>query len=404
MSRLSANGTIPPASVADTPDMSDDPAQRDDLHDGDDGAERSAGDPQGEPAAHDAPAEAGEERAGLLAGLGIVGFFGIFVVGWTALTVTVTSLVVSSALNQLRAEDFPTVTGRILESRVETHRDSEGDLTYHAELRYVYEVDGTRHESDRYRYGLLGMSTRGHAQRIVDRHPPDSEVEVFYDPNDPAEALLHPGIEGQDLVLGLFLTPFNVVMLIMLYVVGTVALHRVRPPVAAGVRLQETGRRTRFRIVSMPPILSGLLAIAGVTFASIFPVLFTAGFDPPIHVVAIIWGVALGIGLAVWARGTVAIAFGEKDLVIDHDAGTLRLPKTFGRKRFVEVPLADVAGIRLTTRVMKNNEGASTRKHRAVVAYVDDNGETQEAAIRESTSRGKVRDFVTALRERLAPA
>jgi hypothetical protein len=60
-------------------------------------------------------------------------------------------------------------------------------------IRYRYRIGGQDHESDGIRVGGQPMTTRVLAGKLVARYPVGAHVDVFVDPNNPAEALLEPG-------------------------------------------------------------------------------------------------------------------------------------------------------------------------------------------------------------------
>ncbi|MHC4588421.1 MAG: DUF3592 domain-containing protein, partial [Planctomycetota bacterium] len=141
------------------------------------------------------------------------GFMLVFTLFWSGIVSVFDGFLIYGGVRQARAESFPTVEGRITRSEITTHRDSEGGTTFGADIAFTYRVDGTAYTSDRYRYGEMSSSDSSVASGVVRAHPVGANVRVFYNPRDPADAILMPGIAGQDVMLGLFLTPFNVVML-----------------------------------------------------------------------------------------------------------------------------------------------------------------------------------------------
>jgi hypothetical protein len=98
---------------------------------------------------------------------------------------------------------WPTTEGQIVRSEVVTtqqhHRRpsrSRGDYSvtmYVPRIVYSYEVGGHRYESDN-----VGWSTSSNrasvAEKQVRRHPLQSRVRVFHDPDDPAQATLSPSV------------------------------------------------------------------------------------------------------------------------------------------------------------------------------------------------------------------
>lgn len=92
---------------------------------------------------------------------------------------------------------WPTSPGKVLSSSVVEKRDSEGDLFYHAEVVYEFNVNNTTFSGKRISYGDYGTSNPSHAQEIVNRYPQDTNVTVSYMPNNPKECLLEVGVKGR---------------------------------------------------------------------------------------------------------------------------------------------------------------------------------------------------------------
>lgn len=106
----------------------------------------------------------------------------------------------------MRAKNWPTVQGKVVNSRVTTSvsRDSDGDLstTYGAEIDYRYEVDGYEYSGDRRSFADYSSSNKRRAEKIVARFASGADVPVYYSPDDPQKSVLEPGI---NLVSVLFL-------------------------------------------------------------------------------------------------------------------------------------------------------------------------------------------------------
>jgi len=90
---------------------------------------------------------------------------------------------------------WPSVMGRVLESRIieSSSTDSDGDssTTYRPHVRYEYEVMGNVYANDKVHAGMV-VSTSNYkkSQETAARYPIDSAVRVFFNPENPAEAVL----------------------------------------------------------------------------------------------------------------------------------------------------------------------------------------------------------------------
>lgn len=87
---------------------------------------------------------------------------------------------------------WPTVRGRITESRIETRRKPS---SIRPRVRYEYEVEGRRYASTKIVAGDIG-SGRDQAHRLHKLYSVGTEVDVFYKPDQPAIAVLQPGQNG----------------------------------------------------------------------------------------------------------------------------------------------------------------------------------------------------------------
>jgi hypothetical protein len=78
-----------------------------------------------------------------------------------------------------------------------------GDSTsYYAVVLYEYVVNGQRYQSNRIRFGLeVGSGWTGMAQKVVDKYPAGSVVQVYYNPADPTDAVLERSAETSNRIL-----------------------------------------------------------------------------------------------------------------------------------------------------------------------------------------------------------
>ncbi len=93
------------------------------------------------------------------------------------------------------AEDWPTVVGRVEESKVDSRsetRDGRRTTMYSADVLYGYEVDGKKYQANDVRPGGIRSSSsrESEAQMEASKYPKGSAVTVHYDPDDPSDACL----------------------------------------------------------------------------------------------------------------------------------------------------------------------------------------------------------------------
>jgi hypothetical protein len=97
---------------------------------------------------------------------------------------------------------WPTVQGQIVRSEVAQHRDSDGDQMYNPVIDYSYTVNNQSYGGSQVTIMDGSTSVRSLVQDTVKRYPSGTAVTVYYDPDDPANAVLEPGLKGGVLLLG----------------------------------------------------------------------------------------------------------------------------------------------------------------------------------------------------------
>jgi hypothetical protein len=253
------------------------------------------------------------------------------------------------AYRQIRALRYDTTTGVVTASTVKEHESTDrrggSQHTSSAAVTYQYPVAGKAYSGDRLRYAQ-GSSDDDSAWQIVREYPVGRRVPVYYCPEDPADSLLHPGLEGFDLFIAMFLLPFNLVPagVFALVVSRTwgccVGYHQ------SGVKTWDDGFMVRVRLPRATPLCIAFLATGIVAFLAIFPVVFfCGGFHPSKSVMYCVWPLVVGSFPLGYVVATWRQSRGGCDLVIDTTAGKVLLPRTFGRMCRVQVPLHELTSI-----------------------------------------------------------
>jgi hypothetical protein len=96
-----------------------------------------------------------------------------------------------------RARNWPSVTGKIVKSEVESYikRDNGRDRTWFSPLvEYVYRVNGREYRSRQIRFSMTVSGGEAFARKEAARYPAGAEVVVHYDPENFSNAALEgPG-------------------------------------------------------------------------------------------------------------------------------------------------------------------------------------------------------------------
>ena len=111
-------------------------------------------------------------------------------------------LLIVGIVNQRKAQTsqgWPTVPGRITSSKLVTHMDSDDDgsssIMYEPAVDYVYVIAGQQYIGRRVSFGANRFDQR-HAEQILQRYVQGATVNVYYDPNNPSEAVLETKSSG----------------------------------------------------------------------------------------------------------------------------------------------------------------------------------------------------------------
>ncbi|MCY1018207.1 DUF3592 domain-containing protein [Pyxidicoccus sp. MSG2] len=131
----------------------------------------------------------------------ILGVVGLGVLVWGFLRMRQTA----------RTKNWPTTQGTIRSSTVtsreapslkqeESYDDDapkpKPQVLYRPRVEYTYTVDGQSYTGTALGRDVVEVSSQQHAQTHAARYVPRAPVTVFYDPNDPGQALLEPGVQA----------------------------------------------------------------------------------------------------------------------------------------------------------------------------------------------------------------
>ena len=232
--------------------------------------------------------------------------------------------------------------------------------------------------------------------------PAGTPVTVYYDPRDPADSCLRPGLEGSDLFKFIFITPFNVIMIIGWFYVGSMLRARQRP--AGGLKIREGDFETPVRVMGIPPGIAALLTAFALAFVLTFAVGFSRyGFHPPLEMMIGVWCLILLAAVGAAWYTSRRLASGRYDLVIRQDDKELILPAVLGRREPLTVHFADIAGVKVEQQTKKTS-GRTTTKYMACLVIRCGDDPVQREAVAEWYQPEPAKQFVRWMREQLGLA
>lgn len=325
-------------------------------------------------------------------------FMGVFGLFWSSMTIAFDCIIVSTTWNQLAALSYPTAPGEIISSKIaKNDGDSQG-----IEIRYKFNVGGKEFTGDKYRYGET-RSNDGWAKEVVAKHSPKTPVTVFYNPRDPSDAVLMPGIEGVDLFLPMFMTPFNMVMLGIWAAVWQSARDKRKSLAdAGGLPIEDRGVDVRVRMAENSPLIYACVGISAAAFVMVFVIGFSFGSHAPLAVMMAVWVVILAIGAGVYIRSARPLWNGSQDLTLNLTRGIVTLPATFGRKEVIEVKFADITGVAVNVDSGQGRQTEPFFKHEVTLYWRNDRGSTDSAQLYSFFAPNRAESFAEWLRKKIA--
>jgi hypothetical protein len=275
----------------------------------------------------------------------------LLLVCWTGLVGAGTYALLETTVRQHLALKFPTTQGRIIRSEVGKGASSRRGV----EIEYNYTVDGRGHTGHRYRYDDHNAALEWDV--TVEEYPPWSSQTVYYNPANPEDSLLQPGINGADWLLLLFALPLNVLSYILWSVMIRRLQEKARIRSAGGVRIFKQPGETRVSLAETSALAAGLYGSAAAAFIAAFPVVISSGFEPTVPFMMVTWTVVLAVGLAAFVWRAARNMSGIYDLRINQASQTVTLPQTAERQHRLSVARREISGVSMQRRVTKSPSG-----------------------------------------------
>ena len=305
---------------------------------------------------------------------------------------------IQALILQHQAESFAQVQGEVLASEVTITHGSKGAVYYHVHITYRYSVDGfNSYTGRRYRYDGHPTDAAG-AHAAVQAHPPHAMVTVYYNPANPADTVLSPGVDDRDVMQLFIMTPIILLFLWLLYRAGAqTGWPWSGVAVAGGVKLIEGDRMvTRVRLPKYPAWLLELLTVG--ILLEVAAILMACGIPagPPLAAGGeLLLGVVL-VGAAVYGWQRQKIASGRQDLVIDEGARTFELPLTYKRRERRPLPISQIKAVTLEKVPHRGRYGSVTYTYAPTLQLQDDTSERLT-----DLPQSRAESFASWLREKL---
>jgi hypothetical protein len=273
---------------------------------------------------------------------------------WTGVLGAGDYVVLETSARQFRAGGFATTVGEITRSELGRGAVRERGIN----IGYNYSVNNMGYLGSQYRYDERNGALDYRA--ITNAFPRGSKQTVFYNPANPVDSVLSPGLDGCDLLLALFAVPLNVVTCAV-WVAAVRANRAKRRPghlaPAGGVRILRQPGETRVRLTEFSPWAAGFFGLAAVGCAAAMLVVLTHGFAPSPGLVATAFLMVAAVGVAAYLWTAQRHRSGRHDLRIRDASQTLVLPPADGRKGPLLVPRGEIVAVSMHRRVSDSPSG-----------------------------------------------
>ncbi len=88
------------------------------------------------------------------------------------------------------SEHWPLTMGKVIDQHIDVASTRGGGLEYRPRIKYCYTVDGRTHVSSTIRNPPIDFNSRQEANKFVSKYQENSQIVVYYDPENPKFACL----------------------------------------------------------------------------------------------------------------------------------------------------------------------------------------------------------------------
>ena len=119
------------------------------------------------------------------------------------------------------SQTWPSVPGVVTVAELGKQISNNGNdsTSYRADISYDYVVDDTSYINSAIQFGQVSSSDPSVARAVLKRYEVGKRVDVYYNPANPAQAVLEPGMRGSTWFLPIFGAIFLLAGLLFTYLV-----------------------------------------------------------------------------------------------------------------------------------------------------------------------------------------
>jgi hypothetical protein len=120
----------------------------------------------------------------------VFGFFILLLSGWFVFSAM-------GVVKSLQSLSWPHTQGTVLSTDIKKVPSSKGPTKYSPVIRYLFTMDTIEYSSDKYSR-TIARGTMDWAKQIIDKHPVNSKIKVYYKPKNPEISILKTGLQSDD--------------------------------------------------------------------------------------------------------------------------------------------------------------------------------------------------------------
>lgn len=92
--------------------------------------------------------------------------------------------------------NYEKTTATVVDGRIGTAIGGDGKMSFIPVIAYRYQVNGQEYINDRFTQNPVGRRQQGAVQKILNKYPSNSTIDIFYNPNNPSESFVQKGFGG----------------------------------------------------------------------------------------------------------------------------------------------------------------------------------------------------------------
>jgi|GEM_PF-7037165 len=91
---------------------------------------------------------------------------------------------------------YEKTSATVIGGRIGMGMGGDGRMSYMPYISYCYQVNGQEYINERFTQNGVGRRMQGAVQKIVDKYPVNSTIEIFYNVANPQDAFIQKGFGG----------------------------------------------------------------------------------------------------------------------------------------------------------------------------------------------------------------